>query len=91
LRKRYGYFKNAWYYIYMNTATIKLYDILVDKGVSKDIAREALDEFLTKEEARLTLVTKEDMRLQTMWIAGMLIGQVAIISGVVALLIGNIS
>ncbi len=75
----------------MNTATIKLYDILVDKGVSKDIAREALDEFLTKEEARLTLVTKEDMRLQTMWIAGMLIGQVAIISGVVALLIGNIS
>lgn len=76
---------------YMNTATIKLYDILVDKGVSKDIAREALDEFLTKEEARLTLVTKEDMRLQTMWIAGMLIGQVAIISGVVALLIGNIS
>jgi len=70
----------------MTTTTIKLYDILVDKGVDRTIAREAVDEFLSREEARLTLATREDiasvrdeMRRQTMWIAVMLVGQAAAI------------
>ena len=74
----------------MSTATIKLYDILIEKGVDHTIAREALDEFLTKEEARNTLATKTEMqtlfRVQTMWIAGMLVGQGALIVALQSLL-----
>lgn len=74
----------------MNTTSIKLYNILVDKGVDRAVAESAVSEFLAKEEARLTLVTKDDLRQQTMWIAGMLIGQVAIISGIMALLLNAV-
>lgn len=66
----------------MSAATIKLYQILVDKGVDQNTAREAVDEFLSKEEARLMLVTKDDLRRHTMWVAGMFVGQIAVNTGI---------
>ncbi len=69
----------------MTTSAIKLYDLLIDQGVDRDKARDAIDEILTKEEARLALATKEDLHRQTRWIAGMLVGQIAIITGIIAL------
>jgi len=77
----------------MTTATIKLYDILVDKGVDKTLAREALDEFLTLDEAVQTLATKQDisdvkdqLRSVIMWVAGLLIGQIAIMTAIMAIM-----
>jgi len=45
----------------MSTAAIKLHDILVEKGVDKTTAREAVNEFVTREEAVQTLATKQDI------------------------------
>lgn len=45
----------------MNTASIKLYDILVEKGVDKATAREAVGEFVTREEADRVLASKADI------------------------------
>ncbi len=45
----------------MSTASIKLYNILIDKGVDRDVAREAIDEFVTKEDAQ-TFATKADIK-----------------------------
>ncbi len=69
---------------YMSTAALKLYDLLIDKGFDRAEARDAVDEILTKEEARQTLVTKDDLHKQTMWMAGLLIGQIAINTGILA-------
>jgi hypothetical protein len=46
----------------MSTALIKLYNILIDKGVDRKAAEEAVAEFLTRSEASELLVTKEDFR-----------------------------
>ena len=70
----------------MNTAII-LYDILQEQGIEKARAEKAVSAFITREEAQVTLATKDDLRKLTMWIAGMLIGQVAIMAGVMALII----
>ena len=70
----------------MSTAII-LYDILQEQGIEKARAKKAVSAFITREEVQVTLATKDDLRKLTMWITGMLIGQVAIISGVVTLLI----
>ncbi len=75
----------------MATSAIKLYDLLIDKGIERTEAREAVDEIFTKEEARMTFASREDMerlfRVQTMWIAGLFIGQfVATVGALVAIL-----
>ena len=70
----------------MNTAII-LYDILQEQGIEKARAEKAVSAFITREEVQVTLATKDDLRKLTMWIAGMLVGQVAIMAGVMALII----
>ena len=71
----------------MNTAII-LYDILLEQGIERTRAEQAVSAFITRDEVRLTLATKDDLRKLTMWIAGMLVGQVAILTGVISLLLG---
>ncbi len=70
----------------MSTDTIKLYNVLVDQGIDREVAREAIDPLVTKDEAFKILATKDDLRKQTMWVAGMLVGQIAINAGLMALL-----
>ena len=50
----------------MTTSSIKLYDILVDKGVEREVAREAVSEFLTREEAANMLATTQGVTRITM-------------------------
>ena len=69
----------------MNTA-ITLYDILLEQGIAKDRAKKAVSAFITREEVRTTLATKDDLRKVTMWIAGMLVGQVAIMTAIMTLI-----
>ena len=81
----------------MTTEAITLYDILVEKGVDKARAREAVDAFVTKEQASNTLVTKVDiselrdelkdeMRNLIKWVAGMLVAQAGVIVTLIELL-----
>lgn len=65
---------------------IILYDILLDQGIKKGRAEKAVSAFITRDEVRETLATKDDLRKLTMWIAGMLVGQVAIMTAVMSLL-----
>lgn len=69
----------------MSTTSIKLYHILVDKGVDRDLAHEAVSEFITRDEAIGTLATKNDITKTVMWVAGLLVGQTATIVAVIAL------
>ena len=68
--------------------TFILYDILQEQGVAKERAEEAVSAFITRDEVRETLATKDDLRKLTMWIAGMLIGQVAVMTGIITLMFG---
>lgn len=77
----------------MTTEAIALYDILIEKGVDKNRAREAVDAFVTKEQARETLATKTDiadlkdeMRNLIKWVAGMLVAQAGVIVALIELL-----
>ena len=65
---------------------IILYDILLEQGIAKDRAEKAVSAFITREEVRTTLATKDDLRKVTMWIAGMLVGQVAIMTAIMTLI-----
>ena len=69
----------------MASGTIKLYSILVDKGVEREIAMDAVSEFITREEAASSLATKQDITKLVMWMAGLLIAQTATIVAVIAL------
>jgi hypothetical protein len=69
----------------MASGTIKLYSILVDKGVEREIAMEAVSEFITRDEAASSLATKQDIAKLVMWMAGLLVGQTATIVAVIAL------
>ena len=69
----------------MSTAII-LYDILQEQGIEKARAEKAVSAFITREEVQVTLATKDDLRKLTMWIAGMLIGQVAIMTAIISVL-----
>lgn len=77
----------------MTSSTLSMYEILVDLGVDKAKAREAVDTYVSKEEARQKLATKQDisdlkdqLRSTIMWVAGLLVGQVAIMTAIMALL-----
>jgi hypothetical protein len=67
---------------------IILYDILQEQGIKRDRAEKAVSAFITRDEVRETLATKDDLRRLTMWIAGMLIGQVAIMTAIISMLAG---
>lgn len=67
---------------------IILYDILQEQGIEKARAEKAVSAFITREEVQVTLATKDDLRKLTMWIAGMLIGQVAIMTAIISMLVG---
>lgn len=67
---------------------IILYDILQEQGIEKARAEKAVSAFITREEVRDTLATKDDLRKLIMWIAGMLIGQVAIMTAIISMLVG---
>lgn len=69
----------------MSSGTIKLYSILIDKGVEREVAKEAVSEFITRDEAASSLATKQDIAKLVMWMAGLLIGQTATIVTVIAL------
>ena len=66
---------------------IILYDILQEQGIKRDRAEKAVSAFITRDEVRETLATKDDLRRLTMWIAGMLIGQVAIMTAIMSILV----
>jgi predicted metal-binding transcription factor (methanogenesis marker protein 9) len=68
--------------------TFILYNILQEQGIDKERAEEAVSAFITRDEVRETLATKDDLRKLTMWIAGMLIGQVAIMTAIISMLAG---
>jgi hypothetical protein len=59
------------------TASFELYDILIEQGIDKTRAKAAVDAFITREEARLSLASKDDIRKLIMWIAVMMVGQLA--------------
>ena len=63
----------------MSNAII-LYDILLDQGIKKDRAEKAVSAFITRDEVRETPATKNSLRKLTMWIAGMLVDQVAVMT-----------
>ena len=65
---------------------IILYDILQEQGIEKARAEKAVSAFITREEVQVTLATKDDLRKLTMWIAGMLIGQIAIMTAIISVL-----
>lgn len=69
----------------MASGTIKLYSILVDKGVEREVALEAVSEIITRDEAASSLATKQDIAKLVMWMAGLLVGQTATIVAVIAL------
>ena len=74
----------------MSSATIELYNALIEAGVDKDKAERAAKSVLSKEEARQSLATKADLAAMkssiVQWVAGLLIGQIAIITGMMALM-----
>ena len=59
------------------TGQFELYDILLEQGIDKTRAKAAVDAFITREEARLSLANKDDIRKLIMWIAAMMVGQLA--------------
>jgi len=59
----------------MSTATIKLYNVLVDQGVDRAVAEQAIEPLLTKDEALSKLATKDDLHALTKWVAVLVIGQ----------------
>ncbi len=61
------------------SSPIDLYDILVEQGVEKDRARKAVDVYITREEARLSLATKADIRQLIMWMVGLHIASLGVI------------
>ena len=71
-------------------ASTSLYDILVEKGVDKAVAKEALADYITREEAKVTLATKEDLWRNTRWViavfVGIAFGQIVTITGIMALM-----
>ncbi len=73
----------------MTVTTIELYDALLAAGVNEETARKAAKSVLSREEAKDSLVTSADLeralRTQTMWIAGLFVGQVAVFTGLLAL------
>ncbi len=69
----------------MNTTTLDIYNLLVDAGIDREKAKPLAKEILSRDEAAKTLATKQDiseikdqMRSGVMWVAGLLIGQIAI-------------
>ncbi len=75
----------------MSTKTIKLYNVLIDLDVDRKAAEEALEPILTKDEAFQVLATKDDLHRQTKWIVttfvAVALGQVAVLSGMMALIL----
>lgn len=73
----------------MTTTTIELYEALIAAGVDDTKARAAASAVLSRDEAEKHLATKADLergfRGQTMWIAGLLVGQTAVYTGIIAL------
>ena len=69
----------------MNTYTsqIDLYDILVEQGIEKERAKRAVDAYITREEARLSLSTKADINRVVMWMVGLHIASLGVILTVI--------
>lgn len=65
------------YYICMTTATLELYNALIEAGAKA---------FITRAEAQTTLATKEDLHVQTRWFVGLLIAQAAVIVALIELI-----
>ena len=79
----------------MSTKSIKLYNVLVDLKVDREVAAEALEPILTKDEAFQVLATKDDLHRQTKWIVSTLIavalGQIVVLTGIMTLVLNGSS
>ena len=74
----------------MKTTTLDIYNLLVAAGIEREKAEPLAKEILSRDEAAKTLATKEDisdikdqMRSGIMWVAGLLIGQIAISTAII--------
>jgi len=74
----------------MKTTTLDIYNLLVAAGIERKKAEPLAKEILSRDEAAKTLATKEDisdikdqMRSGIMWVAGLLIGQIAISTAII--------
>lgn len=74
----------------MTTTSLSLYDILVDKGVDRETAKAALNDYITRKEAELSLATKGDLEKSTRWVIGVFVaiafGQMAATTAIIALM-----
>lgn len=70
----------------MSITTLELYDALIAAGVDDAKAKAAAQAVLSREEATSSLATKHDMAVMTMWVAGLLVGQIAINTAIMALM-----
>lgn len=74
----------------MSTKSLKLYNVLIDLKVDREIAAEAIEPILTKDEALQVLATKDDLHRQTKWIVSTFIavalGQIVVLTGIMTLL-----
>ena len=69
----------------MTTTTLDIYTLLVEAGIDAKKAKPLAKEILSRDEAAKTLASKNDisalkdqMRSVIMWVAGLLVGQIAI-------------
>jgi len=77
----------------MTSTTLDIYELLVEAGIDQAKAKPLAKEILSREDTRLMLATKDDIskiedRLRgiIMWVAGLMIGQIAIMTGVMSLM-----
>lgn len=77
----------------MTSTTLDIYDLLVEAGIDQAKARPLAKEILSRDEAKQVLATKNDiarvedrLRSVVMWVAGMMVGQIAIMTAVMSLM-----
>lgn len=75
----------------MTTTSLDIYNLLVEAGIDSEKAKPLAKEILSRDEAAKSLATKEDIsalkdqiRSVIMWVAGLLVGQIAINSAMTA-------
>lgn len=77
----------------MTSTTIDIYELLVEAGIDQATAKPLAKEILSREDAKLMLATKGDisrvedrLRGVIIWVAGLMVGQIAIMTGVMSLM-----
>ena len=91
-----GYWSNSFFnatLFSMKTTTLDIHNLLVAAEIEREKAEPLAKEILSRDDAAKTLATKEDisdikdqMRSGIMWVAGLLIGQIAISTAIINIL-----